>query len=204
MIYKAQELGLLLGEIYTIITGHCPGVPGYTAKAALEKGASVIGISPYANSVEHLSGWRNAKIYSETGFRIEPEECATLALHTGAGVWHRDIFNIELTNNHRQQVYVIGGNEGTSHETFVSVAHHSIIGALLGIGCVSDDITSIKDYLGRHNINNYVVEDTDPKALIEKVNELDRKLKSQDRKNALSTPLKTLLDVLEVKILMQS
>ena len=139
VIYKAQDLGAVLGEIYTVITGHCPGVPSYVARAALKK-SNVIGISPFGNSAQHVGNWKASKIYRETEFKLEPQYSASIAIHVGSGTWHRDVCNIELTNNHRQHVYVVGGNTGTFHETIVAVAHGAVVGALLGVGGVSDDI----------------------------------------------------------------
>lgn len=204
VVYKAGDLGTVLGEFYTVITGHCPGVPSYVAKAALEN-SEVIGVSPFVNSDEHMANWRNSKIYSETGFKLEPWESATIAIHTGLGMWHRDVCNIELTNNHRQHVYVVGGHTGTFHETIVAVAHDAIIGALLGVEGVSNDIAIIKNYLDRYGTRCNIVEDTDPKALVEKVRELDRILKEHENGHKQEkeeiTPLKELLSLLEKKIL---
>jgi len=202
VIYKAQELGAELGEIYTIISGHCQGAPGYVAESALKKGGGVIGLSPYKNDLEHLKMWRTTKIYTETDFKLEPRYAASIAIHTGLGFWHRDVCNNELTNNHRQIVYVVGGSEGTFHETIVGNAHHAIIGALLGVGGVSDDIDSVIDYLRRHDIEHNIVKDTDPKALVQKVMELDKKLKEQNHDGEISTtPLIELLDTLETRII---
>lgn len=202
VLSKAQELGSVLGEIYIVITGHCQGAPGYVAKATLEKGGVVIGLSPYKNNLEHLEMWRTTKIYTETDFKLEPQYTASIAIHTGLGFWHRDVCNNELTNNHRQIVYVVGGGEGTFHEIIVGNAHHAIIGALLGVGGVSDDIDSVIDYLIRHNIKHNIVKDTDPKALVEKVRELDRILKEQSNNVDISTtPLTELLDTLETRII---
>ncbi len=203
VVYKAGDLGTILGEFYTVITGHCPGIPSYVAKAALEK-SEVIGVSPFANRDDHMANWRSSKIYSQTGFKLEPWESATIAIHTGVGLWHRDVCNIELTNNHRQHVYVVGGHTGTFHETIVAVAHDTVIGALLGVEGVSNDMAIIKNYLDRYKANYHIVEDTDPKALVEKVMELDRILKEHEdghkREKEEITPIKALLSILEKKV----
>jgi len=206
-IHKAQDLGSVLGEIYTIITGHCPGAPSYAALAALQQSTGVIGLSPFGNSEEHLDNWVNSKIYSEIQFKLRPEESATIAIHTGVGHQHRDIFNVKVTNNHRQHVYVVEGNHGTYHEVTISIAEGAIIGALLGVGGVSDDMGSIKDYCDKHGFKYNIVEDTDPRALRERVMERDHMLKEEhpDEESLTtlpkSTPLINLLDTLESRIL---
>jgi len=203
VVYKAEDLGTILGKFYTVTTGHCPGIPSYVAKAALEN-TEVIGVSPFANSDDHMSNWRNSKIYSQTRFKLEPWESVAIAIHTGLGLWHRDVCNIELTNNHRQHVYVVGGHTGTFHETIVAVAHDAIIGALLGVEGVSNDIAIIKNYLDRYKARYHIVEDTDPKALVEKVMELDMELKGHEnghkQEKKEMTPLKELFSLLEKKV----
>src|SRR3989338_9688467 len=109
IICKAQDLGKVLGETYTIITGHCSGIPSYVARAALKK-SHVISISPFGNRDKHLENWKKSKIYCDTAFNLEPQDSATIAIHSGLGLWHRDVCNVELTNNHMQHVYVIGGH----------------------------------------------------------------------------------------------
>ena len=203
VINKVQELGSILGEKYIVITGYCTGIPSYVSKAALDtKEGQVIGISAFSNSTEHLRAWSNSQIYTETIYKLEPEESASIAIHSGVGVWHRDIFNVHLTNNRRQKVIVAGGHEGTNHEVYVSIANDAIIGMLLGIGGVSDTALDIKAYLSSQNIEHHIVEDTDPKALVQKVEELDNKLENicQDVRTS-PTPLIKFLDTVEEKII---
>jgi predicted Rossmann-fold nucleotide-binding protein len=197
---KSSVLGHILGEHYTIITGHCPGVPSFVANAALDIGGNVIGISPWDNTNQHSERWKSSKIY-EIGQNHEPEDSASIVIHTGLGLWHRDVFNVEMTNNHRQIVYAIGGHIGTFHETTLAVAHNTIVGALLGVGGISDRIPNIKRELEEANIKHYIVEDTDPKALVEKVQKLEDDLRKNQEERPKSTPLTELLDTLEQIIL---
>lgn len=202
VIYKAQELGSILGTIYTIITGHCTGVPSYAANAALEQGAGVIGLSPFSSRAQHWQRWSTSKIYTNTKYQIDPGDSATIAIHTGLGLWHRDVCNLDLTNNHRQHAYVVGGYEGSYHEVTVAIAKNAIVGALLGVGGISGDIESVIALYEKHNIRHDIVMDTDPKALVEKVTKLDRKLREEtsEELSPLTTPLKQLLNTLEGKL----
>lgn len=198
---KAQQLGLILADKYTIVTGHCPGVPSCAAKAALNAGTQVIGVSAWNDSTEHLEFWKRSRIYSETDFKALPDECATLAIHTGLGFNHRDIANIELTNNARQIVFIVGGYKGTYHETTVAVDTGAIIGALLGVGGISDDIDSLIAYYDNHGISYNIVKDTDPAGLEQQVSELAERLHVIGNDRNKPTPLSLLLDTLETKIL---
>ena len=62
VVYKAEDLGTILGKFYTVITGHCPGIPSYVAKAALEN-TEVIGVSPFSIA---MSTWLTGGILKFT------------------------------------------------------------------------------------------------------------------------------------------
>lgn len=157
---KAKLLGKeIIGRGAVLVTGATTGAPYWAAIGAKEAGGFVIGLSPAASEIEHVKKYKLPVDYHD------------IIIYTGFGYAGR---NLLLTRS-SDAVLVICGRMGTLNEFTIAFEDQKPIGILTGTGGMADEI---KDIIGKaHRGYGNVVFDSDPKRLVEKVEELVKKEK---------------------------
>ena len=140
-----------------LVNGACPGLPDEAAFGAKNVGGLTMGISPAFSEEEHTKHYKS------------PRENYDIILYTGMGLMERDLINIRSSD----AIIILGGGIGTLNEFTVAFDDEKVIGVLTGTGGVSDHIETILEVCDR-KVEDYVVFDSDPKKLIEKVLEYIR------------------------------
>ncbi len=152
-IRKAIELGHHIAESNCIlVNGACPGLPDEAAFGASQAGGMVMGVSPAFSEKEHTETYNSPKDYYD------------IILYTGMGLMERDIINIRSSD----AIVLVGGGVGTLNEFTVAYDEGKVVGILEKTGGVSDHIDEILKLCDRER-NEYIVSDSDPKKLLEKV-----------------------------------
>ncbi len=136
-----------------LVNGACPGLPDVAAEAANEAGGLVVGISPAFSEAEHVH------IYTS------PIAHYDVLLYTGLGLMERDIINIRSSD----VVIFVAGGMGTLNEFTVAYEERKVIGALTGLGGVSDRLQEVLDLSGRRWRPETMAVDSDPVRLVERV-----------------------------------
>jgi uncharacterized protein (TIGR00725 family) len=152
-VKKAIEIGQEIAKADCIlVTGACPGLPDEAAFGAKNVGGMTMGVSPAFSQQEHTERYKS------------PEGNYDIILYTGMGLMERDLINIRSSD----AIIILGGGVGTLNEFTVAFDDEKVVGVLTGTGGVSDHIDKVLEICDR-KVEDYVVFDTDPKKLIEKV-----------------------------------
>ncbi|MFH1469432.1 MAG: hypothetical protein ABIO70_33915 [Pseudomonadota bacterium] len=148
---QAAALGRAIARAgCALINGACPGLPDAAAAAAHAEGGLVIGVSPAFSLEEHVA------VYTS------PVAHYDIILYTGLGLMERDIIDIRSSD----LVLFVGGGMGTLNEFTVAYEERKVIGALEGIGGISDRIDEVLALTGRPWRPESMVKDSDPDALV--------------------------------------
>lgn len=164
---KGVELGREVARHGAILlTGATTGFPMWAAQGASEAGGVSVGISPANSEKEHI------EVYNL------PIEYVDLILYTGFGYPGRDIIF-----THSTDAMLFGcGRVGTIHEFTVAFEDAKPIGILEGSW---ETAGIIKDVIENgHRPSDFVIFDTEPKALVERVMEMVK----QQRAAGLASP----------------
>lgn len=163
---KAKELGReVVRQGGILVTGATTGFPMWATMGAKEEGGLSVGISPASTEKEHSEVYRL------------PLDYLDLIIYTGFGYSGR---NLLLTRS-SDAVFVGCGRIGTINEFTIAFEDGKPIGILNG-DWETDEILKTIIEKGRRE-NNKIVFDSDPKRLVEKVIELVKKDKVEDRLN---------------------
>ena len=159
---KAKEVGREIAKQGAIIaTGATTGFPMYAAMGAKDECGFSIGFSPAASEREHVEMYNLPLDYMD------------VVVYTGFGYSGRDLLLVRSAN-----AVVIGcGRIGTLNEFAVAFEDRRPIGILEG-SWQTDELlrTAIRE---SHRVNDKVVFDSDPKALVERLIELAKKDKEE-------------------------
>jgi uncharacterized protein (TIGR00725 family) len=163
---KGIELGKQIAQQGAILlTGATTGFPMWSAMGATQAGGVSVGLSPAATPREHIETYNL------------PLEYMDLILYTGFGYPGRDIIF-----THSTDAMLFGcGRIGTIHEFTVAFEDGKPIGILEGSWATDDVLKNILD--NGHRGSEFVIFDTDPQKLVERVIEMVKKQKA-----ALPTP----------------
>jgi len=161
---KAKELGReIIKQGGILVTGATTGFPLWSAMGASEENGISVGLSPASTEAEHTEVYRL------------PLDYLDLIIYTGFGYSGR---NLLLTRS-SDAVFVGCGRIGTVNEFTVAYEDDKPIGVLEGEWETDEVFKNIMEKGKRPN--HKVVFDSDPKRLVEKVIELVKKDKIQDK-----------------------
>jgi uncharacterized protein (TIGR00725 family) len=151
ILSRVRALGqAVAGAGCALVNGACPGLPDAAAEAAHAAGGLTIGVSPAFSQAEHVH------IYTS------PVAHYDVILYTGLGLMERDIINIRSSDI----VLFVGGGMGTLNELTVAYEERKVIGALTGLGGVSDKLDEVLALSGRRWRPECMVQDSDPERLV--------------------------------------
>ncbi len=151
---RVQALGRAIAEAgCVLVNGACPGLPDAAAEAAHAAGGLTLGVSPAFSQAEHVHIYTSPIVHYD------------VILYTGLGLMERDIINIRSSD----MVLFVGGGMGTLNEFTVAYEERKVIGALTGLGGVSDRIEEVLALSGRTWRPEAMVTDSDPVRLVEQV-----------------------------------
>ena len=160
---KAKELGREIAKHGAIInTGATTGFPMYAALGAKDECGFSIGFSPASTEREHLDTYKLPLDYMD------------VVVYTGFGYSGRDLILVRSSD-----AVIIGpGRIGTLNEFAVSFEDNRPIGVLEGSWQTAEFLRQV---LGAaHRPNERVIFDSDPKALVERLMEMVKKIKEKD------------------------
>ena len=164
---KAKELGREIARQGAIlVTGATTGFPLWTAMGVKEEGGISIGISPAASEKEHVEVYKLPLDYMD------------LIMYTGFGYPGRDI----LLTRCADAVICGCGRIGTIHEFTVAFEDAKPIGIFEGGWEMGAELKEIIEK--GHRPNAKIVNNTDPKKLLEDVIALVRRDKVAEYKVA--------------------
>lgn len=159
---KAKEVGReIVSHGAIITTGATTGFPLYAAIGAKESGGFSIGFSPASTEREHVETYKLPLDYMD------------VIVYTGFGYSGRDILLIRSSD-----AVVIGcGRIGTLNEFSIAFEDRRPLGILEG-SWDTDEL--LRSFIGSaHRMNEKIVFDSDPKALVERLIELVMKDKEK-------------------------
>jgi uncharacterized protein (TIGR00725 family) len=161
---KAREIGREIAKQGAIITtGATTGFPLYAAMGAKDECGFSIGLSPASTEKEHI------EVYQL------PTDFMDVVIYTGFGYAGRDLLFVRSSD-----AMIIGpGRVGTLNEFSVSFEDRRPIGVLEGEWRTDDFIKEV--IAAAHRPNDFIVFDSDPKALIERIIELVGKMKEKNQ-----------------------
>jgi uncharacterized protein (TIGR00725 family) len=157
---KAKELGREIAKQGGIITtGATTGFPLYAAMGAKDECGFSIGFSPASTEREHVEVYKL------------PTDYMDVVVYTGFGYAGRDLLFVRSSD-----AMIIGpGRVGTLNEFSVSFEDRRPIGVLEGSWKTDEFLREV--IAAAHRPNDFIVFDSDPKALIERVIEMVVKIK---------------------------
>ena len=160
---KGKEIGREIARQGAIIvTGATTGFPMYAAMGAKDERGFSIGLSPAATEREHVETYKLPLDYMD------------VVIYTGFGYSGRDLLFVRSAD-----AMIIGpGRVGTINEFAVAFEDHRPIGILRASSDTDELLELIIDAAHRPNPN--IIFDTDPKALVERLIEMARKLRETD------------------------
>jgi hypothetical protein len=160
---KAKEIGREIALQGAIInTGATTGFPMYAAMGAKDECGFSIGFSPASTEQEHLQVYKLPLDYMD------------VVLYTGFGYAGRDLLFVRSSD-----AMVIGpGRIGTLNEFSVSFEDRRPLGILEGKWKTDEFIRDVLS--AAHRPNDFIVFDSDPKALIERLIEMVQKIKEKN------------------------
>src|SRR6185436_9647357 len=136
--------------------------PLYAAMGAKDECGFSIGFSPAATEREHVETYKLPLDYMD------------VIVYTGFGYSGRDLLFVRSTD-----AMIIGpGRVGTLNEFSVSFEDRRPIGILEGSWKTDEFLHQVID--ASHRPNDFIVFDSDPKALVERLIELVGKIKEKD------------------------
>jgi len=149
---KAKEIGREIARQGGIITsGATTGFPMYATMGAKDECGFSIGFSPASTEREHVEVYRLPLDYMD------------VVLYTGFGYAGRDLLFVRSSD-----AMVIGpGRIGTLNEFSVSFEDRRPIGVLEGSWRTDEFLREVIE--AAHRPNDFIVFDSDPKALIERL-----------------------------------
>ncbi len=150
---EALQLGYEIAKHgHILTTGATVGLPFYAAKGAKKAGGMSVGFSPAGSLREHLRKYRL------------PFEYFDFINFTGLQYVGRDLYLVQSSD----AVITVGGRFGSLHEFISALEAGKPCGILLGSGGAADIIPQLMELLEAPH-RSLVVYDTDPAALVEKV-----------------------------------
>ncbi|OGG57673.1 hypothetical protein A2765_06055 [Candidatus Kaiserbacteria bacterium RIFCSPHIGHO2_01_FULL_56_24] len=160
---KAKEIGRQIAKQGAIITtGATTGFPMYAAMGAKDECGFSIGVSPASTEREHI------EVYGL------PLDFMDVVIYTGFGYAGRDLLFVRSSD-----AMVIGpGRVGTLNEFSVSFEDRRPIGVLEGEWKTDEFLREV--IAAAHRPNDFIVFDSDPKALIERLIEMVGKMKEKN------------------------
>jgi uncharacterized protein (TIGR00725 family) len=160
---KAREIGREIAKQGGIITtGATTGFPLYAAMGAKDECGFSIGLSPASTEKEHV------EVYQL------PTDFMDVVIYTGFGYAGRDLLFVRSSD-----AMIIGpGRVGTLNEFSVSFEDRRPIGVLEGDWRTDDFIREVIQ--AAHRPNEFIVFDSDPKALVERLIEMVGKVKEKN------------------------
>jgi len=145
-----------------ITTGATTGFPMYAAMGAKDECGFSIGFSPASTEREH------AEVYKL------PLDFMDVVVYTGFGYAGRDLLFVRSSD-----AMIIGpGRVGTLNEFSVSFEDRRPIGVLEGAWKTDEFLKEV--IAAAHRPNDFIVFDSDPKALVERLIELVQKIKAKN------------------------
>jgi len=152
---RAEELGReIVRQGAVLVTGATTGFPLWAAMGAKDEGGISIGISPASTEREHTNLYRL------------PLDYLDVIIYTGFGYSGR---NLLLTRS-SDAVFVGCGRIGTINEFTIAYEDSKPVGVLEGSWATDEVIKYMMNE--SHRVNNKIIFDSDPKALVERVIEL--------------------------------
>jgi len=149
----AEQVGEAIARAdCVLVTGGCPGLPLAAARGAKNAGGMVIGISPGLSLEEHVFKFESPTVHHD------------VLIFTGSGLMGREVVNIRSSDI----VVIIGGSSGTLGELAIAYDEGKLIGALTGIGGISDMAESILAACHKQT-GARVLYDSHPDKLIERL-----------------------------------
>jgi uncharacterized protein (TIGR00725 family) len=149
----AEQLGAEIAKHgHILTTGATIGLPYHAAHGASKAGGMSVGYSPAASLREHLRKYRL------------PFEDFSFINFTGLEYVGRDLYLVQSSD----AIITIGGRFGSLHEFTSALEAGKPCGVLLGSGGTADIIPKLMEVLEPPH-GSLVVYDSDPKALIEKI-----------------------------------
>lgn len=165
-LHKAKELGReIVKQNAVLITGATTGFPFWSCIGAKEEGGISVGLSPASTEKEHIEMYKL------------PVDYMDLIIYTGAGYPGRDL----LMTRTSDAIFLGCGRIGTIHEFTIAFEDKKPIGILEGDWQTDDIIKTMIAESHRAQDNPYIVYDSDPKRLVEKVIDIVYSLKAKDR-----------------------
>lgn len=162
-LHAARELGReIVRHGAILITGATTGFPLWSAIGAKEEKGISVGISPATSEKEHVSMYKLPLDYMD------------FIIYTGAGYPGRDL----LLTRTSDAIFVGCGRIGTFHEFTIAFEDKKPIGVLEGPWGTDELIREMIKESGRAGDNPYIVFDSDPKRLVEKVLDIVYSLKA--------------------------
>jgi len=150
-----------------LVSGATTGVPLWAAKGAKLEGGMSIGLSPATSEREHVELYKL------------PLEYMDFIVYTGFGYVGRDI----LLTRTSDAVIIGPGRIGTIHEFAVAFEDKKPLGILTGDWDTDDIIKEIIEKSHRASEHKDIVFESDPKLLVEKVMEMVKGKKIDERLN---------------------
>jgi len=162
---KAKELGREIAKHGGIITtGATTGFPLYAAMGTKDECGFSIGFSPASNEREHVETYKLPLDYMD------------VVVYTGFGYSGRDLLLVRSSD-----AVIIGpGRIGTLNEFSVAFEDKKPIGVLQGSWHTDEFLREVID--AAHRPNPFIVFDTDPKVLVERLIEMASKQKGDDQR----------------------
>lgn len=157
--HLAEALGREIAEHgHILTTGATVGLPMYAARGAKKAGGMSVGFSPAGSLREHLRKYRL------------PFKDFDFINFTGLQYVGRDLYLVQSSD----AVITVGGRFGSLHEFTSAVEANKPCGILLGSGGTADLIPKLMEVL-EPPAQSLVIYDTDPKKLVERIEEVLKK-----------------------------
>jgi uncharacterized protein (TIGR00725 family) len=155
----AAGLALTIGEAVAdhggiILTGGCSGLPHAAVMGASCQGGLTVAVSPAMNRMTHITNY------------MYPAD-SDVMIFTGLGNKGRNVILVRSSD----ACIFVGGGMGTLNEftiAFDELGSDCVIGLLIGTGGMCDIVDSVVS-IARRTSAAYLVADSDPRKLIDKV-----------------------------------
>ncbi len=149
---KGKELGRAIAARNGILlTGATTGLIHVVGKAAVDAGATHIGISPAHDTDEHVERY------------ALPTDACDAIIYTGFGLKGRNVVLVRSCDI----VIFIAGSIGSLNEFTIAYDEGKVIGCLTGTGGVADEIERLTQVFSKRTKSQLFYDD-DPVRLIEK------------------------------------
>jgi len=160
---RAKETGRQIArQGGIIVTGATTGFPMYAAMGAKDECGFSIGFSPASTEQEHVETYKL------------PVDYMDVIVYTGFGYSGRDLLFVRSTD-----AMIIGpGRIGTLNEFSISFEDRRPIGVLEGSWDTDEFLREV--IRAAHRPNDFIIFDSDPKALVEQLIEMVQKVKQRN------------------------